>query len=225
MDSWDTIRNRLFADTSLSVKEGTVDFEGHPVFYRQGLSSATDHTKGTLLFLHGAAFKSQTWHDLGTLHFMAKAGFKPLAIDLPGFGNTQSFSYGKGDSFLMGVKEVLGLKDVPVIVISPSMSGGFSIPSLFSNPEAFKGYLPVAPVNTGSHSSKEYSSVKVPTCIVYGEKDTGLGTGSFKDLSNIPDKEVHVLKDAGHAAYMNAPGEFHQILLNFSEKLFCGSNM
>ncbi|PIK52744.1 putative alpha/beta hydrolase domain-containing protein 14B [Apostichopus japonicus] len=220
MEPWTDIKAKLFADPVLSVKEDTVNYKGHPIHYRQGVSSTVDQVRGTLLFLHGQSFKSQTWHDLGTLHFMANAGYNAVAIDLPGYGKTESFSYGGQAPFLLGVKEALGLKDTPVIIISPSMSGGFSIPLLFSNPEAFKGYLPVAPVNTASHTHKEYSAVKIPTCIVYGENDKGLGVASFRDLSNIPNKQVHVLSGAGHAAYMNSPGEFHQILLNFSEKLF-----
>lgn len=217
---WEEEQARLrAADSGLSVKEGTITIGGNQVYFREGVSSAVTQPKGALLFLHGQAFKSQTWHDLGTLHFMANAGYRPLAIDLPGYGNTKRFNYQSSESFLLQVKAALNLKGIPVIIISPSMSGGFAIPFLFSNPEEFKGYLPVAPVSTGSHTHDEYAKVKVPTCIVYGEKDTSLGVSSFRDLSKIPNNEVHVLKGAGHAAYMNSPAEFHQILLNFANKL------
>ena len=48
------------------------------------------------------------------------------------------------------------------------------------------GFVPVAPVSTNKFSREEYESVGVPTLIVVGEKDTGLGRTSTKHLSQIP---------------------------------------
>lgn len=39
-------------------------------------------------------------------------------------------------------------------VVSPSMSGGFSIPLLTQHPEVLAGYVPVAPVDTGRGRAK-----------------------------------------------------------------------
>ena len=46
--------------------------------------------------------------------------------------------------------------------------------------------MPVAPVGTGSKSSEFYRGLSVPTMIVYGERDTGLGHQSRDNLVNIP---------------------------------------
>ena len=51
--------------------------------------------------------------------------------------------------------------------------------------DLFGGFVPVAPVGTGRFSSA-FPSIRVPTMIVYGEKDTGLGTESLANLMNIP---------------------------------------
>lgn len=219
--TWEDEKKKLFADTNLSLKEEFIKVEGNDVFFREGKSVAASVPKGTLLFLHGAAFQSETWSKLGTLHFMANAGYRPIAIDLPGGkGKTKSFKVSSNDGFLLAVKEAFGLQDTPVIIISPSMSGSYSIPLLFSHPEAFKGYVPVAPTSTGSHSHEEYAKVKVPTCIIYGEEDKGLGVESLGNLSGIPGSTVHVLKDAHHPAYLDEPKEFHRILLEFASGLY-----
>ena len=47
-------------------------------------------------------------------------------------------------------------------------------------------FVPVAPVSTNKVTREEYESVSVPTLIVVGEKDTGLGRTSAKHLSQIP---------------------------------------
>ena len=61
-------------------------------------------------------------------------------------------------AFLEEVLSLLKLHD-PVIV-SPSMSGKFSLPFLMEYPEKVKGFIPVAPVGTGTFVDK-YPSVKV----------------------------------------------------------------
>ena len=61
-------------------------------------------------------------------------------------------------AFLEGVQDLLKLHN-PVIV-SPSMSGKFSLPFLVEYPEKVKGFVPVAPVGTGKFVDK-YPSIKV----------------------------------------------------------------
>ena len=52
--------------------------------------------------------------------------------------------------------------------------------------ELMCGFVPVAPVSTNRFSREEYGSVGVPTLVVVGERDTGLGRTSAKHLSQIP---------------------------------------
>ena len=58
--------------------------------------------------------------------------------------------------------------------------------------------------------------MKVPTLIVYGEKDLGLGTQSYQDLKEIATAtEAYILKGARHPAYLDRPDEWHKLLYNF----------
>ena len=82
------------------------------------------------------------------------------------------------------------------------------------------GYIPVAPVGTSNYKEFFRNSMKIPTMIVYGEKDTGLGTSSYKDLKEIATStKVQVLPDARHPAYLDQPEEWHNLLHNFLQLL------
>ncbi len=57
--------------------------------------------------------------------------------------------------------------------------------------------------------------ISVPTLIVVGENDTPFLAGSDYMASKIPGAEKHVIPDAGHAANMDQPARFNEIVLDF----------
>lgn len=177
---------------------------------------------GKVLFLlHGAAFSSKTWvNEIGTMQTMASVGHKVIAVDLPGYGQSGRFSGDKGE-FLEKLIQELAPNSKPVLV-SPSMSGSFSLPLLERNPDLICGYIPVAPVSTGSYSKDFYQSLKVPTMIIYGSKDTGLGVTSAQHLREISTStDPQILENARHPAYLDQPDVWHQLIYNFMLALSC----
>lgn len=52
----------------------------------------------------------------------------------------------------------------PPVVISPSLSGMYSLPFLTAPGSQVRGYVPVAPICTDKINAADYASVKVPTC-------------------------------------------------------------
>ena len=58
--------------------------------------------------------------------------------------------------------------------------------------------------------------------IIYGEKDKSLGEKSKQDLSQLPNSEVFMYKDASHPAYLDRPDDFHRDLHNFFLMLLSG---
>uniref|UniRef100_UPI00398F833E putative protein-lysine deacylase ABHD14B isoform X1 n=1 Tax=Pristiophorus japonicus TaxID=55135 RepID=UPI00398F833E len=207
---------------SVEIKEGTVELEGQELFYRRAEPTEQPPILSVLL-LHGIRFSSETWQTLGTLEKLAEAGYQAVAIDLPGLGKSKEYTApaSVGDlapnSFLMSVLKALELG--PVVIISPSLSGMYSLPFLFGHNGMVKGFIPVAPICTEKFSAEQYTSVQTPTLVVYGDEDKPMGEASFNNLKNLSNHKVHIMKGAQHACYINNTEEWHHIVLEFLQSL------
>ena len=202
---------------------GFLEWDGNvdAVYYRR---ESPPNGRFTVLLLHGQSFSSKTWDDIGTLKFLSSKNYDTVAIDLPGFGKSKDFegvpkTPEERAGFINKVMEKLKIQR-PVIV-SPSMSGSYSLPFIFQGVEGrnLRGFVPVAPVGTGSYTKEDYQSIRFPTLIVYGEDDQTIGPISLRNLSDIPSSEIHMMKGAGHACYMDNAHEFHENLEKFLGKL------
>lgn len=58
-----------------------------------------------------------------------------------------------------------GLNTGPVVVISPSLSGMYSLPFLIQHSELFKAYIPVAPICTDKFTPEQYKAIQVSVCV------------------------------------------------------------
>lgn len=192
-----------------------------PVFYREVPAGAGGPGRPDVLFLHGQAFTSKTWEALGTLALLAGEGYRAVAIDLPGYGDSPSAemvvtAQGRR-TFLDHVLEELGMQR-PVLV-SPSMSGRFSLPFLMAQGDRLAGFVPIAPVGTKDYTAEQYQQVQTPTLILYGDHDTRLAPQALQNLKHLPKHRVAVLPGAGHACYLDKPEDFHRALLGFLRQL------
>ena len=169
-----------------------------------------------LLFLHGASFSAQTWKDLGTLKRFSQQGYRVVALDLPG--------YGKSDRILTYQSEILPkvfekLSLTGAILISPSMSGTYSLPFLVEHTEKLKGFVAVAPVGI-MKISQTLEGIQLPTLAIWGEGDKIVPVDHANLLIELmPNAEKIVLPKAGHACYMKATNKFHEALLDFIKKI------
>ncbi|KAJ0068688.1 hypothetical protein NL108_010749, partial [Boleophthalmus pectinirostris] len=194
--------------SEVRITEGSVQVEGcsAPLFFRQS-EPVTVAPRLSVLLLHGLRFTSENWLKIGTLEALAKAGCHCVAVDLPYLGRSIKV---EGPAplgqlvpaqFLRSLCESLGL--APVVIISPSLSGSHSLPFLIEHPSMVRAYIPVAPICTEKFTAEQYQSVKVPTLIVYGERDMILGKEVVKNLKNLTNHKVVVIKDAGHPCYLD----------------------
>ncbi|XP_033875714.3 protein ABHD14A isoform X1 [Acipenser ruthenus] len=190
-----------------------------PLFFRETISVDAAGKKMQprlqVVLLHGQAFTSKTWEDLGTLTLLASHGYQALALDLPD-SETMKTDQNR-TNLLLRFLDSLGVQ-APVL-ISPSMSGRFSLPLLMHHSSRLRGFVAVAPVGTKLYSEQQYHSIQTPTLIVFGALDGSLGTQSLKNLSQLPHHTVVRIDGAKHACYMDKPREFHQALLIFLSKL------
>ena len=169
-----------------------------------------------VLLLHGGRFSSQTWRELGTIDALAAAGHRVVAIDLPGYGRSSS-SRVKPEDFLAQALPDLGLERP--VVVSPSMSGGFSLPLVAQHPDRVGGFVPVAPVGIDTHR-RALRRVRVPTLIVWGENDRVVPVAQAEVLADALDgSRTHIIGGASHPCYLDAPDEFHRELLAFLDTL------
>jgi abhydrolase domain-containing protein 14 len=165
-----------------------------------------------VVLLHGASFRAQTWQDIGTLEVLAEAGYRAIAVDLPGFGESPPAEA----DFSTWLGELLDqLRIGPPVVVSPSMSGRFTLPLVTDSPERVSGFVAIAPVAIPAHADK-LGRLTAPILAVWGENDH-LIPQSHADLlvQRAPRAAKVVIPAAGHAPYMNDPATFHQALLEF----------
>jgi pimeloyl-ACP methyl ester carboxylesterase len=165
-----------------------------------------------VLLLHGARFDSETWRKLETLDLLSEAGFRAIALDLPGYGRSE-VSPLDPEVFLAEAMAALGLESA--VIVSPSMSGQFSFPLLIRSPERAAGFVPIAPAGSDKYL-RLLKRVKVPTLIVWGEKDEIIPMQKSDALAAVlEDAKRVILKGAGHPCYVDSPEEFHRELLAF----------
>lgn len=166
----------------------------------------------TVLLLHGAAFTSETWRELGTVTTLANAGYHVVAFDLPGYGSSQASRIPPQD-YLNRALEALW-PATRFVIVSPSMSGVFSLPFVAQHPHRVAGYVPVAPVGIAGHLAA-LEKVDVPALVVWGENDRVVPVSQAGVLAKALGAETLILPGARHPCYLDRPQEFHRALLDF----------
>jgi abhydrolase domain-containing protein 14 len=168
-----------------------------------------------VLFLHGASFSAQTWQELDTLTFLAQQSYRAVAVDLPGFGQSEQLS-AQPEDFLIALMGQLDL--IRPILVSPSMSGRYSLPLVAHHPERLAGFVPVAPVGIPSFEG-QLKGNPLPTLAIWGSNDQIVPVEQADRLCRLmPKAQKVILAEAGHACYMRATVEFHQHLLQFVDR-------
>jgi len=165
-----------------------------------------------VVLLHGARFNADTWRELGTLEVLAKAGHRAIAVDLPGYGRSPQARVDH-DAWLGRL--LAKLSPHKSVVVSPSMSGRFSLPLATGDPQKLAGFVPIAPVAIPDHKDR-LARITVPTLVVWGQNDKVVPLGLADLLAEkIPDAKKLILPGAKHPCYLDAPDAFHKTLLEF----------
>jgi abhydrolase domain-containing protein 14 len=203
---------RVDARTTTEVAPLQVEIEGQTIHGR----AAGPRDGATVLLLHGAAFDSGTWEELGTLAVLAGAGFRAVAVDLPGFGASKA-ARADPDHFLESLLPALGVERA--LIVSPSMSGRFSLPFLLAHPERVAGFVPVAPVGAVDYAERLHGC-RVPALVVWGERDRVFPPSQARTLAAaFADARVLMLPGARHPAYLDQPEIFHRELVAFAKQV------
>jgi pimeloyl-ACP methyl ester carboxylesterase len=192
----------------MSPKSKYINIQQAKIHYLE----AGQATGQSVLLLHGASFSSQTWQEIGTLTLLSNQGHRVIAVDLPGFGQSGRTA-GDIENFLVEFLEAVKLEH-PVLV-SPSMSGRYSLPVVANEPDKLSGFVAVAPVGIANFD-KQLAGIALPTLAIWGRNDHIIPIEQADLLCRLmPNASRVILEGAGHACYMNVTDEFHHYVLTF----------
>ena len=199
----------------IAVQEKTVEIhlplESVQVFYLE--CGAQSNHQVSLLLLHEIDCTSRDWLELGTLQMAATMGVRAVAVDLPGYGQSAGKVTDTG-RFLGELINKLDLRHP--IIVSPSISGCFSLPYVLLNSDhATSGFVPVAPVIVDSFSRELYERCWLRTLVVYGENDDVIPDVASSRLRHLPRSTTCCFPEAGHRCYWDFPDMWHNILYSF----------
>ena len=88
--------------------------KGHSI---HTLQSGPD-TGPLVLLLHGKMFKATTWLETGTLAKLAETGYRAVAVDMPGFGNSPAADIEPAEVLKAAINQA---SQDRTILIGPSM--------------------------------------------------------------------------------------------------------
>ncbi|MBD2482830.1 alpha/beta fold hydrolase [Planktothrix sp. FACHB-1365] len=170
----------------------------------------------SVLFLHGASFKAETWQEIGTLELMGQNQYHAIAVDLPGYGKSQSLS-GNRVELLLEIIDHLNLSGC--VLVSPSMSGNYSLPFIVQHSDRLGGFVAVAPVGI-PQMVEHLQGISLPTLAIWGSNDRIVPLDHAKLLQQfMPNVQIVILEQAGHACYMKATPKFHEHLMEFVNRI------
>ena len=159
-----------------------------------------------VVLLHGASFTRRDLAEDRHAQALAEAGYLAYAVDLPGFGKS-SPGLGSDRTWLRVLLDLLAIER-PAIV-SPSMSGRFSLPLVTEESQRVAGFVAVAPVAIPSYQ-KLLHQITVPVLAIWGEHDQTIPLEQADLLvSRVKHGRKVVIPGGSHAPYMNDPATFH----------------
>lgn len=198
------------------IKEIKIKFNGVELFYRQLMAKKSAKN---IIMLHGYSFTSKEWEQIGAMDYLANLGYNVYAIDYPGFGQSDknpNFEVERGNilnssSFILAFMDFMGMHSASLI--GASMGGGISILSAIETDMRIESMILVGPA---WYPDDAISLVTINTLFIFGENDDLISQDDL--LPKISEKSnfsVKIMKDAGHAAYMDKPDAFLQVAKEF----------
>ena len=212
------------------MPEDKIKVEGLSIRYWTNVGGLGDDDKErrTVVLFHGNASSLDIWKKTKTLEGLSSKGYRVFAIDLPaGKGsvsdkltpNVLKNNPGRIIAVLDELFDALDVGDSPFAIVGPSMGGGFALAYALSRPKRIRALVLVSPsvYRIPEEEKSKLSGLDVPVLLVWGERDRVFPLDEYgKPLKEtLPRAKLQVVKQAGHGAYLDKPGEFNEFLLGF----------
>lgn len=209
--------NELRSKDTISYNEG--ELEGAMMtFYREAKPKNGPSKKSTVLFLHGDGFNSAIWINIGTFQILADFGYRAVAVDLPGQGNSNDVKipYSQDDILSYMRKLLFILQPKMPVLVAPSKSGKYAMPVLMKYPHLLSGFVAISPSATSDYFITDYKKLTVPLLVMFGEYDDSmLKASSLDNFFYVPDRKIYMIRNTTHSCYVDHPPTFHKLLLQF----------
>jgi abhydrolase domain-containing protein 14 len=195
--------------------------------YWTNSDTTKNSTKPTVVLFHGNAFSLDNWKETKTLDVLTKEGYPVYAIDMPiGEGSKSDkidqknfHTYKDLIPFIEKLFANLGIGFRDMIMVGPSLGGGFAVAYALAHQQRVLGLVLIAPSlhRLGEREQEKVSELKMPVLLIWGDKDTLFPVDEYgKALKNqLSRSKLLILKDAGHAVYLEKPNEFNELLADF----------
>jgi len=212
------------------LPEDTIRIEGLSIRYwtNVGGLGGDDKKRRTVVLFHGNSLSLDSWKKTKTLEELSTRGYRVFAIDLPAGKGSKSDKLSpkvlKNNprriiTVLDELFDALDVGDSPFAIVGPSMGGGFALAYALSRPKRAGALVLVSPsvYRIAEEEKSKLSDLDMPVLLVWGERDRVFPLDEFgKPLKEtLPRAKLVVLKQAGHAAYLDKPDEFNELLLDF----------
>eukprot|EP01084_Bolivina_argentea_P040207 74307_1 len=155
-------------------------------------------------------------------------GYVSYAMDIPGYGQSSNYFFDSTNWLIYVIQQILNSEnDInKFVLITASMSGMYAMPLLIENQHDLNnnnnylmGLIAVAPVSTDLYNKKQYESVSIPICIIYGENDYYIGIPAEKDLAQTPKNTIFMIPNADHACYEDNPSLFIKDVATYLQEI------
>lgn len=204
----------------MAYSEETVELSGKKVFFRKLVE---DTHRKRILMLHGMSFTSEDWLKLDAFRKISQWGFDVFAVDFPGFGKSEqnseygisSGNYENASKFVKDFSAEIGLKGF--CIVGPSMGGAIAIRSAIDLPDLINSVIIIGGAGVDAFE-RELSKIEMPVLIIWGSKDRVIDISKgrkYHDL--ISGSKMQTIDGAGHAAYLDKPAQFFNMIKEFLE--------
>jgi hypothetical protein len=172
---------------------------------------AGPRTGATVILLHGGRYSAETWRELGTLTVLARAGYHALAIDWPGYGATPPWP-DEPDPATLLERVCAEFGPSPVVLVGPSLGGGFALQFALRHPERLAALVAIAPAGAATFAPERWT---VPTLLLWGAADEILPVATGRELAQRIGARLETFAAASHACYRDQPERYHELLFAF----------
>jgi abhydrolase domain-containing protein 14 len=172
------------------------------------------------VLLHGMSFSADTWVETGIFDELA-GNYSVYSFDMPYGAKSRSEKFDASDrdeyaEFLKELLKSLGIEKP--ILLGASISGEVTLRYLT------KGYSAKAAIVAGPVGIKglvpRLGKISVPLLAIWGERDNiSLPENAEILKGHVKSAKTHVLKNAGHACYLDKPKEFKELVRDFLRKI------